>query len=269
MKRVMLYFGSFNPIHRGHIALAEYVIDAKLCDEVVIIVSPRNPLKEVKDLAPEMDRFEMVETATRASRYPDRIKPSVIEFLLERPSYTINTLRHLSANYGEKSQFSILMGGDIIPQFNKWRNFEEILDSYPIYVYPRRGERIELYLDKINVMNSAPLQNYSSSDVRKALTDGEEVAQMLHPDVEKYIAQKHLWRPKGALAELNAQIKSEPTIERYIERGKFHYRANDFGKALNDFNRALAIDSTNSEATEFKCMIEEIFEFRHIDIYNP
>ncbi len=265
----MLYFGSFNPIHRGHIALAEYVVDCKLCDEVVMVVSPRNPLKEVGDLAPEIDRFEMVELACAASRYPDRIKASIIEFLLERPSYTINTLRHLSENYGDSSLFSILMGGDIIPQFDKWRSYEEILDNYPIYVYPRRGERVEKYLDKITLLEGAPLQNYSSTDVRRALVNGESVDEMLAAEVVAHINSKGLWRAKGELAELNALVASDPNVDNYIARGKCYYRANLFGKALNDFNRALQIDPFNTEATEFKSMIEEIFTFRHVDIYNP
>lgn len=89
MKRVMLYFGSFNPIHKGHIALAEYAVEKGLCDELVLVVSPQSPYKQAEELAPEMDRFEMAETACAASRYPDRIKPSVVEFLLPKPSYTI------------------------------------------------------------------------------------------------------------------------------------------------------------------------------------
>ncbi len=265
----MLYFGSFNPIHRGHIALAEYVVDCKLCDEVAMIVSPRNPLKEVADLAPEIDRFEMVEVACAASRYPDRIKPSIIEFLLERPSYTINTLRHLTENYGGDSSFSILMGGDIIPQFDKWRSYEQILATYPIFVYPRRGQRVERYLDKITLLDGAPLQNYSSTDVRQALLNGESVEAMLPAEVVTYIASKGLWRATGELYELNKLVESTPAAQSHIARGKFFYRSNDFGKALNDFNRALQLDEFNTEATEFKSMIEEIFAFRHIDIYNP
>ncbi len=265
----MLYFGSFNPIHRGHIALAEYVLDSKLCDQVALIVSPRNPLKSASELAPELDRFELVELACAESRYPDKIKASVIEFLLERPSYTINTLRHLKENYGENMQFSILMGGDIIPQFNKWRSYEEILENYPIFVYPRRGQDIDLYLDKITILEGAPLQNYSSTDVREALTNGEDVDSMLHSRVKEQIAQRALWSAKGELADLNAAVRCEPTLESYIERGKFYYRSNNFGKALNDFNRALSLDPSSSEAAEFKSMVEEIFAFRNIDIYNP
>lgn len=265
----MLYFGSFNPIHKGHIALAEYVIDRDLCDEVTMVVSPRNPLKAVDSLAPELDRFEMVESACAESRYPERIKASVIEFLLERPSYTINTLRHLKENYGEQMSFSVLMGGDIIPQFDKWRSYEEILDNYSIFVYPRRGERVDKYLDKITLLEGAPLQNFSSTDVRQALTDAEDVKEMLTPSVEKHIRAKGLWRAKGELADLNLAIAKEPTLELYLERGKYFYRANQFGRSLNDINRVLGLDPTHTEALEFKSMIEQIFVFRHIDIYNP
>ena len=85
MKRMMLYFGSFNPIHRGHVALAEYAVEQGLCDELALVVSPQNPLKEADAQAPELDRFEMAEIACAHSKYPDRIKPSVVEFLLPRP----------------------------------------------------------------------------------------------------------------------------------------------------------------------------------------
>ena len=86
MKNVLLYFGSFNPIHKGHIALAEWVVEQGLCDELIFIVSPQNPLKSSTELAPEFSRYEMCEMACSASRYPDRIKVSAVEFVLEKPS---------------------------------------------------------------------------------------------------------------------------------------------------------------------------------------
>ena len=112
MKNILLYFGSFNPVHKGHIALAEYAAERGLCDEVVLVVSPQNPLKPSDALAPELDRFEMAEIACAASKYPDRIKPSAVEFLLEKPSYTVRTLRYLRETHGHDMQFSILMGAD-------------------------------------------------------------------------------------------------------------------------------------------------------------
>ena len=123
MKRVMLYFGSFNPVHKGHIALAEYVVEQGLCDEAVLIVSPQSPYKRAAELAPEMDRFEMAERACAASRLPERIKPSVVEFLLPKPSYTIDTLRYLTENHGAEMEFSILMGADQLERLDGWKDY--------------------------------------------------------------------------------------------------------------------------------------------------
>lgn len=105
----------------------------------MLVVSPQSPYKQAEELAPEMDRFEMAEAACAASRYPDRIKPSVVEFLLPKPSYTIDTLRYLAENHGADMEFSILMGADQIEQLDGWKEYDRILE-YPVYVYPRRGE---------------------------------------------------------------------------------------------------------------------------------
>ena len=169
MKHVVLYFGSFNPIHRGHIALAEWVAEHVGCDEVVLVVSPKNPLKADDSLAPELNRFEMAELACARSRFPERIKPSVIEFLLEKPSYTIDTLRYLSRNYGGQMRFSVLLGADLVPQLERWRDYRELLDGYPLLVYPRRGFETTQYLDRITLLNEAPLCDFSSTEVRRAL----------------------------------------------------------------------------------------------------
>ena len=153
----MLYFGSFNPIHKGHIALAEYAIEKGLCDEVVLVVSPQNPLKPAGQQAPELDRFSMAETACAASKYPDKIKPSVIEFMLDKPSYTIHTLRHLTENYGTQMRFSILMGDDLVPQLPEWKQYREIIDNYPIFVYPRTGQPLPDLGGRITLLKGAPL----------------------------------------------------------------------------------------------------------------
>ncbi|MFI3277446.1 MAG: nicotinate (nicotinamide) nucleotide adenylyltransferase [Rikenellaceae bacterium] len=269
MKRVMLYFGSFNPIHKGHIALAEYAVESGLCDELVMVVSPRNPLKESRDLAPEMDRFEMAQRACDGSRYPESIKPSVIEFLLERPSYTINTLRHLTENYGSQMTFSILMGGDLVGQLSKWKEHEEILENYPIYVYPREGEVVDQYLDKIALLSDVPLWRYSSTQIRSSLRRSESVADMLPASVLEYIREKKLWDPREYLVSLDQSIEEAPSVELYVERGRWYFHNNEWGKALNDFNRALALDDTNIEARELKNMVQQILDFRYTDIYNP
>ena len=182
MKRMMLYFGSFDPVHRGHIALAEYVIEHDLADETVLIVSPQSPYKTGALPAPETDRFERAEIACAASKYPERIKPSAIEFLLPRPSYTIDTLRYLEETCGSEMEFSILMGGDQIAALDGWKEYEKVL-AYPIYVYPRRGEQVERYRDRIVLLEDAPLQDFSSTQVRAAIERGEDTSRRLAPGV--------------------------------------------------------------------------------------
>lgn len=270
MREVVLYFGSFNPIHRGHIALAEYALEKGIGDEAVLIVSPQNPLKKSDDLAPEMDRFEMAELACAASRFPERIKPSVVEFLLPKPSYTIETLRYLSLNHGSQMRFSILMGGDLVGQLDRWKEYRQIVDNYPVYVYPRRGEAVEIISDRMTLLCDAPLHDYSSSTVRDMLRRGEDVSAMLAPEVEKYIRDKGLWSPESRLAELTQLLDTEPErIDLLLERGKIRYRRNEWGEALNDFNCILQLDAAHTEAREYVRMVQEILAFRYKDIYNP
>ncbi len=265
----MLYFGSFNPIHRGHIALAEYVVEQNLCDELALIISPQSPYKQHETLAPEMDRYEMAEMACNASKYPNRIKASVVEFLLPKPSYTIDTLGYLEENFGEEMQFSLLMGCDQLAGIDGWKESAKILE-YPIYVYPRRGESAAAYADRVTVLGDAPLQDYASTQIRESIERGEDLTQMLDRGVIDYIRRKGLWSAAARIAQLTAQIESQPEdAALYVERGKLHYRHNEWGAALNDFNRALKIDATHEEARQYVEMAQEILAFRYKDIYNP
>ena len=190
----MLYFGSFNPVHRGHIALAEYAVEQNLCDEVAMIISPQNPFKLSWAQAAEMDRYNMMEIACRNSKYPEKILPSVIEFLLEKPSYTINTLRYLHENFGADMEFSLLLGADNIECFDRWRNYEEILRDYRLLVYPREGYSVEKFADKITFLSEAPLFDYAATDVRKEIVDGKNFTDKVCPAVAKYIIQNKLYK---------------------------------------------------------------------------
>lgn len=194
MKKVLLYFGSFNPIHKGHIALAEWVVEQGLCDELIFIVSPQNPLKEQKELAPEFSRYEMCEMACSASRYPEQIKVSAVEFVLEKPSYTINTLRYLRENFGSDMEFSLLLGADNIESFDRWRNYKDILSDYPLFVYPREGYSVEKFADKITFLADAPLFDYAATDIRKAIANNENFTDKVCPAVTKYIIQNKLYK---------------------------------------------------------------------------
>ena len=194
MKRVALYFGSFNPIHKGHIALAEWVVEQGLCDELIFIVSPQNPLKSSTELAPEFSRYEMCEMACASSRYPDRIKVSAVEFVLEKPSYTINTLRYLRSEFGSQMQFSILIGADNIESFDRWREYEEILRDYRLLVYPREGYSVEKFAEKITFLSDAPLFDFAATDIRKAIADDEDFTDKVPSAVAKYIIQNRLYK---------------------------------------------------------------------------
>ncbi len=265
----MLYFGSFNPIHRGHMALAEWVVGQDLCDRLVLVVSPQSPYKTDADLAPELDRFEMAEAACRASRHPDRIQPSAIEFLLPKPSYTIETLRYLEQECGDRMRFSILMGGDQVERLDGWREYERILE-YPIYVYPRRGERVGRFADRITLLDGAPLLDISSTEVRRRLEAGEETSQLIIPEVADHIRRKELWSPAKRLRQLDGLLAEHPDDKALLlERGRLRYRRSEWGAALNDFNAAIRLDASCTEAQQYAEMIREILEFRYKDIYNP
>ena len=193
MQRVMLYFGSFNPIHKGHIALAEYVVEQGLCDLATLIVSPQSPYKSTAELAPELDRYEMAELACAASKYPEQIKPSVVEFLLPKPSYTIETLRYLEQISAGTMAFSILMGADQLDGLKGWREWEEIL-KYPIYVYPRGEEPINMPFEGLKLLHDAPLHAISATEIRRRIACGEPTTELLHPKVAWHIQSKGLYK---------------------------------------------------------------------------
>ena len=193
MKRTLLYFGSFNPVHRGHIALAEYAIERDIADQVILIVSPQNPHKQSAELAAEFSRYEMCTAACQASKYPEQILVSAVEFTLPRPSYTIDTLRFLSANFGDAMSFSILMGADNVARFDQWKEYEQILSAYPIFVYPRPGYQVDKFTDRLTYLADAPLFDFSATDVRNALSAGQPIGEMVCPEVERYIKSNKLW----------------------------------------------------------------------------
>lgn len=189
MRRVVLYFGSFNPIHKGHVAVAERVLERGLCDEVWFVVSPQNPLKPKAELIDEHHRLNMVRLAAEASRYPDRMKVCDVEFDMPRPSYTIDTLEELGRRWPEV-QFAMLVGTDIVGQIERWKRWEEIVSRYKIYVYPRRG-----YVGdgdaRFEALEGEPFEDCSSTEVRRALSEGD--SDMIAEPVKNYIKEHQLW----------------------------------------------------------------------------
>ena len=269
-KRMLLYFGSFDPVHNGHIALAEYAIDNNLADEVALVISPQNPFKADVLQTPEYARYEMTDMACKASRYPDRIKPSVVEFVLEKPSYTINTLDYLKENHGDEMEFAIITGSDIWSRFDEWREYERILAEYKIYVYPRKGYNVEKFADRVTILADAPYVEYSSTEVRSRAERGEDISTMVSPEVADYIVKNQLWTSAGRIVRLTAMIDGgSESAALFIERGKCYFQHNEWGKAINDFKRAMTIDAENEEARQLHDMVYEILSFRYKDIYNP
>lgn len=203
--RIILYFGSFNPIHNGHLSIAKYVIESGLCDEVWFIVSPQNPLKEEGDLLAEGERFTMAQLA--AEEWSEAIKVLDVEFTMSRPSYTIRTILKLEELYPQK-RFTLLMGEDNILFFERWRKWQEIVKHCPILIYPR-GEAVqkrvvedkirelctegELKAERFNYLSDAPRINISSTELRKQINtiDG-----LTARSVVNYIKEKKLYDRK-------------------------------------------------------------------------
>lgn len=171
-KRVAIFGGSFNPIHNGHIALAQSVINQGLADEVWLLVSPQNPLKKQGDLLDEQKRLTLAERALDGEK---NIKVSDFEFTLPRPSYTWNTLQALSRAYPE-CKFKLLVGADNWNVFDKWAHYNDILSHYEILVYPREGYDINTASLPPSVsLIHAPLFPISSTDIRHMVHEGEDI----------------------------------------------------------------------------------------------
>ena len=191
MHSVILYFGSFNPVHKGHMAVAEWILEQGLCNEVWFVVSPQNPLKRDGSLIGEEERLAMVRLAASASRYLRRMRACDVEFSLPRPSYTVDTLSVLTERYPDTT-FSLLVGSDIPGQITQWKEWRKLLDNYKIYVYPRRGYPAPAADCGFTVLEGAPFEDYSSTEVRTALTEGG--GDDMVPDVVKeYIKTQGLW----------------------------------------------------------------------------
>ncbi len=189
--KIGLYFGSFNPIHIGHLAIANYMVEFSDLDEIWLVVSPQNPLKKKNSLLNEFDRFDMVELALKDDL---RIKPSDIEFNLPKPSYTIDTLTYLSEK-NPKYNFNLIVGADSLQSFHKWKNYEKILKHYKLYVYPRPNCNIDEFKDheKVSVIN-APLMEVSSSFIRKSIKENKNIRHFLPAEVYKYIEKMNFYK---------------------------------------------------------------------------
>lgn len=192
-KKIGLYFGTFNPIHIGHLIIANHLVENSDLDEVWMVVTPHNPHKKKKTLLDDHHRLRMVRIAVE--EYP-KLQATNIEFDLPQPNYTTNTLAHLEEKYPEKS-FSLIMGEDNLKSLHKWKNYEVILDRYAIYVYPRISEgTIETQFDdhpKITRVD-APIMELSSTYIRKGIKTGINIRPMLPHEVWKYLDEMNFYK---------------------------------------------------------------------------
>lgn len=184
--KIGIYSGSFNPIHKGHTRLAEYIVKQGLVDEVWLVVSPNNPLKQRSELADEQLRYEM---ACLATKHIKNIRVSDIEFDMPKPNYTVNTLRKLNEKYPEHD-FSLIIGSDNMSLFHRWRDYETILRDYPVLVYPRKGDDItalEKLYPQMKVISGAPMLPISATEIRAALQQGShQYDDWLEEEVRKF-----------------------------------------------------------------------------------
>ncbi|MDQ1098651.1 MULTISPECIES: nicotinate (nicotinamide) nucleotide adenylyltransferase [Chryseobacterium] len=187
MKKIGLFFGSFNPIHIGHLILANYILENSDMDELWFVVSPQNPFKDKKTLLSDHNRLDMVQLAVK--NYPN-MRASNIEFSLPKPSYTVDTLTYLHEKYPEHS-FSLIMGEDNLGSLHKWKNADLLVENHHIIVYPRvfEGAKKEsVYGNHTNIsMIKAPVIELSATEIRAMIREGKNVRPMLPPEVFEYL----------------------------------------------------------------------------------
>lgn len=191
-KKIGLFFGSFNPVHVGHLIIANYMVTQADLDEVWLVVSPQNPFKQSKTLADQYSRLALVKLAIGDT---PNLRASSVEFQLPKPSYTVDTLAHLRDTYPDH-HFSLIMGGDNLPTLHKWKNYEVILRDYSIYVYQRPGTELGELANHPNVHLQAnvPLMQLSATYIRNCLRTGKSVRYLVPDAVAEELEKSGLYK---------------------------------------------------------------------------
>jgi nicotinate-nucleotide adenylyltransferase len=190
MKKIGLFFGSFNPFHVGHKIIGSYMSEFSDLNQVWFVVSPQNPLKIKKSLLHEYHRLMIIRMEVEDN---PKLSVSDIEFNLPQPNYTIDTLTHLKERY-PKYIFSLIMGSDNFNSINKWKNYKEILKHYSLYVYLRPGFPINNQGKNINIIKDVPQMDISSSFIRKKMKEGYDVSYMIPEKAWKYIDEMNFYK---------------------------------------------------------------------------
>ena len=188
--KIGLFFGSFNPIHVGHLIISTYVLNISSAQEVWFIVSPQNPFKKNDELLDEHARLKLVEKAISGNR---AMKISRVEFKLPRPSFTVDTLSYLEEKHPDH-EFLLIMGSDSFQQLDKWKDFEKIIAKHKILVYRRPGFEIETKLNaEIEILN-APLLGISSTEIRDLIKHGKSIRYLVPEKVRKEIKKNEYYK---------------------------------------------------------------------------
>lgn len=201
--KIGLYFGTFNPIHVGHLIIANHMAENSDLEQVWLVVTPHNPHKKKETLLDDYHRLQMVHLATED--FP-KLKPSDIEFKLSQPNYTVNTLVHLEEKYPDH-EFSLIMGEDNLKSLHKWKNYEALLQNHDIYVYPRleakgrTGEAISAEKEHIDLKKhpkvhliDAPVVEISSTFIRNNIKEGKNIRPLLPAKVWEYIDHNNFYK---------------------------------------------------------------------------
>lgn len=188
--KIGLYFGSFNPIHIGHLIVAKHVAEHCDVNQIWFVVSPQNPLKETSSLLNEKSRYYLTQLAIESE---PKFKASNIEFGLPRPSYTIDTMMHLTEKYPQH-EFSIIMGGDSFQNIPKWKNYKELLKQFKIIIYNRPGFEIDSTLSKNIEIVNAPLMDISSTFIRNAIKEKKSIKYLVIDEVIEEIKKSGYYR---------------------------------------------------------------------------
>ena len=191
--KVGLFFGTFNPIHIGHLIIANYMAEFSDLDEVWFVVTPQSPFKQKASMLSNHHRLAIANIAVE--NYP-KLKTSDIEFNLQQPNYTVNTLAYIEEKF-PANQFCLIMGEDNLKGFHKWKNYETILQNYELYVYPRisdgKTEHQFSNHNKIHKVN-APIVQISSTFIRKSIKEGKDIRPMLPSNVWEYIDEMNFYK---------------------------------------------------------------------------
>ncbi len=194
--KIGLYFGTFNPIHIGHLIIANHLAEYSDLDQIWMVVTPHNPLKNKQTLLDDYQRLQLVFLATE--EYP-KIKPSDIEFKLPQPNYTVNTLAHLEEKFPQHI-FSLIMGEDNLKSLNKWKNYEFILENHDIYVYPRISSELDnnenlVFKNNLKIhLIDAPIVEISSTFIRENIKNKKNVRPLVPEKVWEYIDHNNLYK---------------------------------------------------------------------------